>query len=401
MDHIERKPHSRGKGLAVLGGLGLGALIMYLADPQAGRRRRARLRDQYVHASRKVHHGTDVALRDASHRATGIVATLRGWVRNRAHPVDDTILHERVRSALGRTTSHPHAVAVEVNDGLVTIKGMALSAEADAIVACAARVPGVKSVENRLVVHASPEHIPSLQGGVPRRGTRPELLQDNWSPAWRSLAGVVGAGLTVGGWIRGGLAGIALGAVGGGLFARAAANRDMKSILGVGDHCKGVVVQKTIHIDVSPDEVFRAWTVEGFPRWMSHVREVSPLGGNRHHWVVDGPAGVAVEWDSEITEMVQDEVIAWRSMPGSHVDNAGRVRFTPERGGTRVQVSLCYVPVGGVIGHAVAKALGSDPKSRMDDDLMRFKTMIESGHAPHDAAIRRRGGDFSGSVVRH
>lgn len=77
------------------------------------------------------------------------------------------------------------------------------------------------------------------------------------------------------------------------------------------------------------------------------------------------------------------------------------IQERPHSGG-RGLVTLCYVPPGGVIGHAVARALGSDPKSRMDDDLMRFKTMIEGGSPPHDAAARRRStGDRAGSTIRH
>jgi hypothetical protein len=29
---------------------------------------------------------------------------------------------------------------------------------------------------------------------------------------------------------------------------------------------------------------------------------------------------------------------------------------------------------------------GADPKSEMDADLLRMKSMIETGHPPHDAA---------------
>ena len=105
--------------------------------------------------------------------------------------------------------------------------------------------------------------------------------------------------------------------------------------------------------------------------------------------MVDGPAHVPIEWQGELTAAETNREISWRSLPGSMVDNAGRVFFTPERDGTRVQVTLCYIPVGGIVGHAVARALGADPKSRMDDDLMRFKAMIETGRAPHDAAVRR------------
>jgi len=97
-----------------------------------------------------------------------------------------------------------------------------------------------------------------------------------------------------------------------------------------------------------------------------------------------------VEWESEITSAVENREMSWRSVAGSTIDNAGRVRFMPENGGTRVQVALSYVPPGGMIGHAIARALGADPKSRMDDDLMRFKSMIETGRLPHDAAAFRR-----------
>jgi hypothetical protein len=47
---------------------------------------------------------------------------------------------------------------------------------------------------------------------------------------------------------------------------------------------------------------------------------------------------------------------------------------------------MCYHPIGGAIGHALARLFGSDPKSEMDADLLRMKTFIEKGHLPHDAA---------------
>lgn len=274
-DDLSRPTHH---ALALLGGLGVGALLMFLADPASGRRRRARLHDRYVHVSRKVQRGRDLVIRDAS---------------NRAH----------------------------------------------------------------------------------------------------------GAGLTVAGWIRG--AGLALGALGGGLLARAATSRGLKGLAGTGEADRGIVVQKSIHIDAPREEVYRHWTIENFPRWMRHVKRVTPIGPDRHRWVVEGPAGAPVEWESEITRAVENRELEWRADPGSAVDNAGRVRFTDEDGGTRVQVTLCYLPPGGVLGHAVAKALGADPRSRMDDDLMRFKALLETGHPARDAAARRGAGMHPGSEARH
>jgi len=71
------------------------------------------------------------------------------------------------------------------------------------------------------------------------------------------------------------------------------------------------------------------------------------------------------------------------------VESAGIVRFGQnEDGTTSVQITLSYNPPGGAIGHALAAVFGSDPNSEIDADLMRLKSMIETGVQPHDAAER-------------
>ena len=47
---------------------------------------------------------------------------------------------------------------------------------------------------------------------------------------------------------------------------------------------------------------------------------------------------------------------------------------------------LSYNPPAGAVGHAIAKAFGADPKSEMDEDLLRMKSLLETGKLPHDAA---------------
>ncbi|HXS53393.1 MAG TPA: SRPBCC family protein [Usitatibacter sp.] len=372
------RSRSRPSGLAILGGLGLGALAMYLSDPQLGRTRRARLEDRYRGMTRKVERGRDLVVSEARQRAQGFVASIRERLRHPGEPIADEALAERIRAAIGRVTSRSRAVAVSVVEGHATLSGEALADEVDRIARCAKRVRGVKSVASRIVAYETPDGVSSLQGGEPREGPHIELAQDRWSPAWRSLAGAIGMGLTVAGWIRGGMRGLALGAVGSGLVARAAANRDLKSLVGAGSRRRGVVIRKTIHVDAPVDHVFRDWRVESFPQWMSHVREVRPLGGNRQHWVVDGPANVPVEWDSQTHVSEASREMEWHSLPGSEVDNAGSVRFKPEGDGTRVEVTLCYIPIAGAVGQAVARALGRDPKGEMEDDLARFKSVVEN-----------------------
>ena len=111
------------------------------------------------------------------------------------------------------------------------------------------------------------------------------------------------------------------------------------------------------------------------------------MGDRRSHWVVTGPGGLPIEWTAEITQQVPNKMLAWRSLPGSTVRHNGVVQFEPvHEGSTRVHVQADYYPPGGMIGHALAKLFGSDPKSEMDADLLRMKTFIEKGRPPRDAA---------------
>ena len=115
---------------------------------------------------------------------------------------------------------------------------------------------------------------------------------------------------------------------------------------------------------------------------MSHIREVRDLGHNRTRWTAVGPAGIPVSWNAIVTARVPGEVLAWRSEPGSTVESAGIVHFEPVDGGanaTRVDIRLSYNPPAGAVGDVVASLFGVDPKSAMDEDLVRFKSMIEEG----------------------
>jgi uncharacterized membrane protein len=368
-----------------LGGAAMGMALMYFLDPNSGRRRRARTRDQMVHAARVVNEGAKVTARDTVHRAQGAWAEARRLFTHNEE-VGDEALIGRVRAALGRVVSHPHAIEVSASGGHVTLIGPILSYESRPLLKAVRRVPGVRAVSDQLTAYNEPGNVSSLQGGEPRSGERFELMQENWSPAARVVAGGAGAALMLAATqARGGLCAL-LGISGGALLARAATNRDLASLLGFGE--RGITVQKTIHVAAPIEKVFDFWTdYQNFPRFMHNVRDVRQVAENRSHWVVAGPAGVPVQWTAEVTRVIPGELIEWRSVSDSDVRHEGWVHFASNGdNGTRVSVQLSYIPPAGAFGHAVATIFGADPKSEMDADLLRMKTMIETGHAPHDAA---------------
>jgi uncharacterized membrane protein len=176
--------------------------------------------------------------------------------------------------------------------------------------------------------------------------------------------------------------------VGLGILARAFTNFETSRLLGIDGGRKVIEIQKTINIEAPVDRVFTYWShPENFPDFMTHVLEVRRIGDGLYRWTVGGPAGLRVQWDAGITDLDFNERLAWKSLPGAVVDQAGVTQFSSNPdGSTCVDVKMSYNPPAGVLGHLVAELFGVDPKHEMDDDLMRMKSFIETGVHPHDAA---------------
>jgi uncharacterized membrane protein len=141
-------------------------------------------------------------------------------------------------------------------------------------------------------------------------------------------------------------------------------------------------VAQSLTVNRSPEELYRYWrNFQNLPRFMKHIESAWETGGGRSHWVAKAPAGRTVEWDAEIIEDRPHELIAWRSLEGSDVEQVGSVRFerAPGGRGSIVKVEMRYRPPAGVVGATVAKLLGKDPGRQIKDGLRRFKQIMESG----------------------
>ena len=100
------------------------------------------------------------------------------------------------------------------------------------------------------------------------------------------------------------------------------------------------------------------------------------------HWVARGPARMNVEWYARIINEVENKVIGWQSLTGSRIATAGSVNFDETERGTIVRVHLQYNPPGGKLGAAVAYMLGEEPNLQIQEDLRRFKSLMEAGEIP-------------------
>ena len=113
----------------------------------------------------------------------------------------------------------------------------------------------------------------------------------------------------------------------------------------------------------------------------------------RSRWVAKAPAGKTVQWEAETTADRPNELIAWRSLPGAQVYNAGTVRFQPAPGGrgTEVRVELEYDPPFGKLGSKVAMLFREEPGQQIADDLRHLKQVLETGEILFSDATKRRG----------
>jgi uncharacterized membrane protein len=143
---------------------------------------------------------------------------------------------------------------------------------------------------------------------------------------------------------------------------------------------QGVRVDERIVLNRARSEVYRFWrNLENLPRFMDHLESVTVIDGERSRWVAKGPVGSRVEWEAVIHNEIPNEVIAWRSLEGSEVDNAGSVYFSPtENGDTEVRVVLRYDPPAGKAGAAVAWLFGEEPSRQVAEDLRRLKQVVEA-----------------------
>jgi uncharacterized membrane protein len=383
-----RQSSSNTSALALIRGLGIGAGLMYMLDPRSGRRRRAMLRDKISHTVRELGCMVEVASRDLVHRVEGRVAEAR-HAYERA-PVDDDVLVARVRSELGRVVSHPRAIEVEAQDGFVTLKGPILEGEQEPLLDAVCRVRGVKDVDNRLEPHAAAENVASLQGGTPRRGRQPDLLQESWSPATRLVAGVAGTALALAGARQGLLGRLTLGTIGAALLLRAATNQPTKRIFGVGAGRRAIDLHKTILVRAPLREVWAMWErFDQFPRFMQHVKDVR-MKGDVSHWKVEGVAGFGAEFDAVLTRCEPEKVIAWKTREGQPIEHAGIVRFEETPEGTRLDIRMSYNPPAGRLGHVIASLFHKDPKHALDEDMLRLKSLLEEGSATaHGHKVKR------------
>ena len=391
----------------LLGGAAAGALLMYMLDPDRGGARRAQsaaavrtagtrtsgaIGNVWRGAGARLGAVTEDAregaeeLADAAKPEGGLTSSLSRIGQAAGGIVDDTVA--KARSVAGRASELASEVAGNVADGAAARAGSVLDKTGAADLA--SRITSRANRAGKVVSERIGEAGTRVRGAVQDTDWRASLHNPS----------VIGGGLLgLYGLARRSPLGLVLGLAGAALLARGLTGQPLRSLVSgrkLGESLSSSLTsglsptidfEKSIHIEAAPEAVYDVWTnYENFPRFMSHVAEVSDLGRRRSHWVVKGPGGTEFAWNSVLTEQSRPHRLAWRSEPGAEIPQSGSIQFERHRGGTHVTVRMSYTPPAGVLGHGLATLLGADPKARMDDDLARMKAFIERGGVPRGTA---------------
>ncbi len=172
------------------------------------------------------------------------------------------------------------------------------------------------------------------------------------------------------------------------------------------DAQKATKVERSVTIFGQPRAaIYGFWRqLENLPRIFKHLESVTVQDAQRSHWVAKAPAGRTVSWDAEIVNEIPDELLAWKSLPGASVPNAGSVHFSDAPGGRGVEVKVVleYEPPAGRVGVTLARLLGEEPDLQVREDLRRYKALLETGELPVSEipgqGKRARQADFNAQV---
>jgi uncharacterized membrane protein len=242
-----------------------------------------------------------------------------------------------------------------------------------------------------------PETITGKEHYTPHKPDLREVKQDKEQGAEMrqksSWPAIVGGGLlTLFGLKRRSIGRVVLAGLGTGLLYRGLQRFRGPSTSGLGRRkikpSQAVKIEDSVIVHRPHEDLFRFWRqLENLPHFMDEIQTIEILSPTRSRWVmkiptmehVPGPS--TVEWEAEIINEKEHESIGWRTVGHSDVEHAGSVQFKPVDHGssTEVRVTLQYSPVGGMIGAGVLKMLGEDPYQKIQQNLKKFKDIMETG----------------------
>ncbi|MBU6996957.1 MAG: SRPBCC family protein [Theionarchaea archaeon] len=134
-------------------------------------------------------------------------------------------------------------------------------------------------------------------------------------------------------------------------------------------------IEKTSQVKAPVEKVFALCSdIEGYTKFMQGAKEIKMTGDKTAHWTME-MAGRAMEFDTEMTENIENEKIAWKSM-GDFVA-AGSWSLKPAGQATEIEMVMDY-DIPGVLGKLFDKIkISKEMEKNMESSLERMKKILE------------------------
>ena len=172
------------------------------------------------------------------------------------------------------------------------------------------------------------------------------------------------------------------------LFRGASGHCNLYSLAGkhhMPDPVKNINIRTTLFVNRPSKEVYNFWrNLSNLPLFMQHIKSIQNIDQTRSKWKASLPGNLgSIKWKAEIVKDEPGRLLGWNSLPGSMVENAGKVEFRPtENGGTELRVVITYRAPLGIVGAGIARLLTPAFEKIVEEDIQSFKSYIETGVRP-------------------
>lgn len=145
-----------------------------------------------------------------------------------------------------------------------------------------------------------------------------------------------------------------------------------------------LVIETSLTVNKPVQEVYNAWrNLEALPAFMKHLDSVKTIDEHTSEWKAKIPGGIGtVSWKASILMDEPNQLLTWHSLPGSTLNNSGRIQFHNNGSTTHIEILLSYHAPFGKAGELAANLLNPVFEKMVLKDIEGFKEYIEAGNAP-------------------
>jgi uncharacterized membrane protein len=141
-------------------------------------------------------------------------------------------------------------------------------------------------------------------------------------------------------------------------------------------------IEKSIEINVLPEKIWPIVRWENVPEWFDTVKKVewtskehNKVGATFH--AIGEAAGAKMEYDAEITEVIENEKMAARTT-GGNLTSISSVSLSPTEAGTKVTITQEYEMPYSVLGKLIDRLrVRKAMEKSIDDALKKLKDTME------------------------